>query len=78
MIWLYDIKVDGHFNCADMAIMEMDLPPIVLTRGTQTNNRDPHKIKFLKDAGMKRVVLARELIYQIKEMNTADVECKFL
>jgi 23S rRNA 5-hydroxycytidine C2501 synthase len=54
----------------DMAIMEMDFPPIVLHASTQANNRDPHKIKFLKDAGMKRVVLARELnLHQIKEIS---------
>ena len=37
------------------------------------------KIKFLKEAGMKRVVLARELnLHQIKEISTAtDVELEF-
>ena len=46
---------------------------------TQANNRDPHKIKFLKDAGLKRVVLARELnLDQIKEISsTTDVELEF-
>jgi putative protease len=42
-----------------MAIMEMDLPPIVIHASTQANNRDPKHVKFLKDAGMQRVVLAR-------------------
>jgi putative protease len=42
-----------------MSILEMDLPPIVLHASTQSNNRDADKIKFLKDAGIKRVVLAR-------------------
>ena len=75
---LYDIGVDALI-VQDMAIMEMDLPPIVLHASTQANNRDAHKIKFLKDAGMKRVVLARELnLHQIKEISDAsDVELEF-
>ena len=79
MIWkLYDIKVDALI-VQDMAIMEMDLPPIVLHASTQANNRDADKIKFLKDAGMKRVVLARELnLHQIKDISSAsDVELEF-
>ncbi|EIA09530.1 peptidase U32 family protein [Flavobacterium frigoris] len=79
MIWaLYKIGVDALI-VQDMAIMEMDLPPIVLHASTQANNRDAEKIKFLKEAGMKRVVLARELnLHQIKEISdTADVELEF-
>ncbi|MEM8522810.1 U32 family peptidase [Flavobacterium sp. PL12] len=79
MIWkLYYIKVDALI-VQDMAIMEMDLPPIVLHASTQANNRDADKIKFLKDAGMKRVVLARELnLDQIKTISAAsDVELEF-
>ncbi|WP_348823311.1 peptidase U32 family protein [Flavobacterium aestuarii] len=79
MIWkLYDAGVDALI-VQDMAIMEMDLPPIVLHASTQANNRDADKIKFLKDAGMKRVVLARELnLHQIKEISEAsDVELEF-
>ncbi len=79
MIWkLYDIGVDALI-VQDMAIMEMELPPIVLHASTQANNRDADKIKFLKDAGMKRVVLARELnLHQIKEISQAsDVELEF-
>lgn len=79
MIWdLYNIGVDALI-IQDMAILEMDLPPIVLHASTQANNRDADKIKFLADAGMKRVVLARELnLHQIKEISTAtDVELEF-
>ena len=79
LIWdLYEIKVDALI-IQDMAIFEMDLPPIVLHASTQSNNRDADKIKFLKDAGIKRVVLARELnLHQIKEISdTADVELEF-
>ncbi len=79
MIWkLYDIGVDALI-IQDMAIMEMELPPIVLHASTQANNRDANNIKFLKDAGIKRVVLARELnLHQIKEISdAADVELEF-
>lgn len=75
---LYDIKVDALI-VQDMAIMEMDLPPIVIHASTQANNRDSQHVKFLADAGMKRVVLARELnLDQIKEIHDAtDVELEF-
>lgn len=75
---LYDIGVDALI-IQDMAILEMDLPPIVLHASTQANNRDPKHVKFLKDAGIQRVVLARELnLDQIKEIHEAtDVELEF-
>jgi collagenase-like PrtC family protease len=79
MIWkLYDIGVDALI-IQDMAIMEMDLPPIILHASTQANNRDADKMKFLADAGIKRVVLARELnLHQIKDIsNATDVELEF-
>ena len=75
---LYTIGVDALI-VQDMAIMEMDLPPIVIHASTQANNRDLKHVKFLKDAGMKRVVLARELnLDQIKDIsNATDVELEF-
>ncbi len=75
---LYDIGVDALI-VQDMAIMEMDLPPIVIHASTQANNRDPKHVKFLKDAGMQRVVLARELnLDQIREIHeSTDVELEF-
>ncbi len=75
---LYQIGVDALI-IQDMAILEMDLPPIVIHASTQANNRDPLHVKFLKDAGMKRVVLARELnLDQIKEISqSTDVELEF-
>ena len=75
---LYDIGVDALI-VQDMAILEMDLPPIVIHASTQANNRDPQHVKFLKDAGMQRVVLARELnLDQIKDIHEAsDVELEF-
>lgn len=79
LIWeLYNIGVDALI-IQDMALLELDLPPIVLHASTQSNNRDPKKIKFLADAGIKRVVLARELnLHQIKEISEeTDVELEF-
>jgi putative protease len=79
LIWkLYDIGVDALI-VQDMAILELELPPIVLHASTQANNRDADKIKFLADAGIQRVVLARELnLHQIKEIHeTTDVELEF-
>jgi 23S rRNA 5-hydroxycytidine C2501 synthase len=75
---LYAIGVDALI-VQDMAIFEMDLPPIVIHASTQANNRDPKHVKFLKDAGMQRVVLARELnLDQIKDIHEAtDVELEF-
>lgn len=75
---LYEIGVDALI-IQDMAIMEMELPPIVIHASTQANNRDPKHVKFLADAGMKRVVLARELnLDQIREISKAtDVELEF-
>ncbi|MDX2173269.1 MAG: U32 family peptidase [Bacteroidota bacterium] len=75
---LYKIGVDALI-VQDMAVLEMDLPPIVIHASTQANNRDSKHIKFLADAGMKRVVLARELnLDQIKEIHEAtDVELEF-
>ena len=75
---LYDIGVDALI-VQDMAIMEMNLPPIVIHASTQANNRDAAHVKFLHDAGMKRVVLARELnLDQIKEISeSSEVELEF-
>jgi putative protease len=75
---LYEVGVDALI-IQDMAIMEMDLPPIVIHASTQANNRDPKHVKFLADAGMKRAVLARELnLDQVKEIHEAtDIELEF-
>lgn len=75
---LYDIGVDALI-VQDMAIMEMDLPPIVIHASTQANNRDPKHVKFLADAGIKRTVLARELnLDQIRDISQAtDTELEF-
>ena len=79
LIWeLYRIGVDAII-IQDMGLLEMELPPIAIHASTQANNRDAAHVKFLADAGMKRVVLARELnLDQIKEIHEAtDVELEF-
>lgn len=79
LIWeLYKIDVDAII-IQDMGILEMDLPPIAIHASTQANNRDAAHVKFLADAGIKRVVLARELnLDQVREIHQAtDVELEF-
>ena len=57
---LYDAGVDALI-IQDMGLLEMDLPPIQLHASTQTDIRTPEKAKFLQDAGLSQIVLAREL-----------------
>lgn len=53
----------------DMALLEMDLPPIQLHASTQTDIRTVEKAKFLSDVGFSQIVLARELtLRQIAEI----------
>lgn len=62
----------------DMALLEMDLPPIPLFASTQTHNTTPEKVKFLQGAGFQRIILARELslpqIREIRRQTTVDLE----
>ncbi|MDD4409189.1 MAG: U32 family peptidase [Candidatus Pacebacteria bacterium] len=57
---LYNHGADGII-IQDMAILEMDLPPIKIIASTQCDNYDIEKIKFLEKVGIRRVILAREL-----------------
>ena len=57
---LVDAGIDALI-IQDMAIMEMDIPPVALHASTQVNNFLPENIRFLEKAGFTRVVLAREL-----------------
>ena len=45
----------------DPGILQLDLPPIPVIASTQFHNYDPGHVKFLQDAGVSRVILAREL-----------------
>ena len=61
LIWqLYEAGIDALI-IQDMGILQMDLPPIQLHASTQTDIRTPEKAKFLQDAGLSQLVLAREL-----------------
>jgi len=65
---LYAHGADGII-IQDMAILEMDLPPIKIIASTQCDSQDLKKIKFLEKAGFGRVILARELsLEEIKEI----------
>jgi putative protease len=57
---LYDAGVDALI-IQDMGLLEIDMPPIQLHASTQTDIRTPEKAKFLQDAGLSQIVLAREL-----------------
>ena len=60
----------------DMAIREMGVG-LTLHASTQTDNRTPEKVKWLRDIGFSRVVLARELsVDEIAEIHrqVPDVE----
>ncbi len=74
---LYDAGIDALI-IQDMALLKMDLPPVPIHASTQTNNRDVEKVKFLEDAGAKRVILARELslkeVKEIKEKTSVELE----
>ncbi len=72
MIWeLYRVGVDALI-VQDMGIMELNLPPIPLHASTQMDNRTPERVKFLADAGLKQIVLARELsLSEIRRIHEA-------
>ena len=57
---MYDVGVDALI-VQDMGLLQIDMPPIQLHASTQTDIRTPEKAKFLQDAGLSQIVLAREL-----------------
>ena len=65
---LYSAGVDALI-VQDMALLQMDLPPLPLHASTQADNRTLAKVQFLEGVGFSRVVLARELsLEQIGEI----------
>ena len=56
---LYNAGVDSHI-VQDMALLQMDLPPIALHASTQCDTRSVEKVRFLEGCGFEQVVLARE------------------
>lgn len=56
---VYNAGVDAVI-IQDMGLLAMDLPPVELHASTQCHNNTIEKIQFLKDVGIRRVVLPRE------------------
>ena len=75
---LYKIGVDAII-IQDMAILEMEIPPIPIFASTQTHNDSVEKVKFLESMGFNRVILARELeLNEIKEIkNQTNIELEY-
>jgi 23S rRNA 5-hydroxycytidine C2501 synthase len=65
----YEIGADALI-IQDMGILEMDLPPIPIFASTQCDNSSVEQVKFLAEAGLSRMILARELsIGEIKNIS---------
>lgn len=75
---LHEMNVDAIIF-QDMALLEMEIPPIPLFASTQTHNYEIDRIKFLDRLGIKRIILARELtIDEIKKIrNEVNTELEF-
>ena len=68
---LYEAGVDALI-VQDMGLMAIDMPPIQLHASTQCDIRTPEKARFLQDAGLTQLVLARELtLWQIAAIRAA-------
>lgn len=73
---LYEAGADAIL-VQDMGLLNMPLPPVALHASTQTDNRTADKVRWLRDMGFRRVVLARELsVDEISAIHQAvpDVE----
>ena len=75
---LYDSGIDGII-IQDMALLQLDLPPVPIIASTQTHNTDVEKVAFFESLGLKRVILARELsLQQIQEIRSkTNIELEF-
>ena len=61
LVWeLYRAGVDALI-VQDLALLEMDLPPIALHASTQMDNRTAAQVEWLQRLGFQQTVLAREL-----------------
>ena len=73
LIWeLYRAGVDALI-VQDMALLELNLPPVPLHASTQMDNRTPEKARFLQSLGFSQVVLARELT--LEEIRAVHAAC---
>jgi 23S rRNA 5-hydroxycytidine C2501 synthase len=75
---LYEAGVDALI-IQDMALLELDLPPLPLHASTQAVCDGPEKVAFLARAGLSRAILARELsLAEIRAIRAAadiELEC---
>jgi len=75
---LYEAGVDA-FIVQDMALLELDLPPLPLHASTQAACDGPGKVAFLAGAGFSRAILARELslgeIRAVRAATDLELEC---
>lgn len=73
LIWeLYHAGTDALI-VQDMALLQLDLPPIPLHASTQMDNRTPEKASALKMLGYEQIVLARELsIEEIRAIHQTE------
>jgi collagenase-like PrtC family protease len=60
---LHEAGVDALI-IQDMGLLQIDMPPVQLHASTQTDIRTPETARFLQDAGLSQIVLARELTLQ--------------
>ena len=60
LVCLAEVGVDAVL-VQDMAILSLCPPGLTLHASTQTDNRTPEKVQWLKSLGFSRTVLAREL-----------------
>ncbi len=62
----------------DMGLLELELPPIPLFASTQCHITTPEKAQFLEKAGLRRLILARELsldeIASIRAATSVELE----
>ena len=70
---LFNAGVDALI-VQDMALLQIDLPPIQLHASTQCDTRTPEKARFLQDAGFSKIILARELTLQQIHAVNAQVD----
>ena len=73
---LYEAGVDALI-VQDLGLLTLRLPPLPLHASTQTDNRTAAKVRLMRDLGMQRVVVARELsLAEIRAIHEAvpDVE----
>lgn len=65
---LYEIGVDAII-VQDMALLNIDLPPIPIHASTQCDIRTLEKVRFFENIGLQRVIPARELsLLQLEEI----------